>query len=115
MAAREAAPAANPVPWNPLLVGVLALLGLALLWGRSPALAYALAVGGSAFTWWFGQALGALGTGLSTDPNSGAVFILFFLCPSAARWPLPREAPEEPPLWTVAVATSSARTWPHRA
>ncbi len=109
--ALASAAAASPVGWNLLFVVVMAVLGFALVTGLTPTATTGLAVVWSFFTWWFGQAFGMLGTGLSTDPNSGIVWILLFACLLIGRRPSPQETGEPLPSWREAVASASAPRW----
>ena len=111
IAALAASTETAPVAWNLLFVAVLAAAGLALVRGAAPTLTYGLAFAWSFFTWWFGQAFGMLGTGLSTDPNSGIVWMLLFACLAIGRLPLPQDLPRNAPSWREAVASASAVRW----
>ena len=111
IASFAASVAAAPVAWNLRFVAVMALLGIALVQGWAPLVTYGLAIAWSFFSWWFGQAFGMLGTGLSTDPNSGIVWMLLFACLLVGQLPSPLESRQPLPSWREAVASASAVRW----
>ena len=109
--ALAASTAASPAAWNLLFVAVMAVLGIALIYGWFPIVTYSVAIVWSFFGWWFGQAFGQPFTGISTDPNSGVIWIVLFACLLIWRMPLPQESRQELPTWREAVASASAIRW----
>jgi hypothetical protein len=72
-----------------VLVGIHVLVAVApFVTGRAWMIGAALAVATPFVFWLFGQSLGAVWTGVATDPNSGPTFVLLavavFCAPSAA-------------------------------
>lgn len=82
----SAVSAGNEIPFNTGLIIVFLGLGLGIAFvktGRIRPLLVASIIA-SLFIWWFGQSLGMILTGMSTDPNTGPMIILLTL----ACWPV---------------------------
>ncbi len=83
----------HPVEVNAALVGIMAVLGLALLWGRAPRSWSVVALVWLVLVWWLGQDFGQPGSGTATDPNLSPLLAMLML----TAWISDRAAPGRAP------------------
>lgn len=70
----------DPVLLNSLFIGVMAVLGAGLLFGRSPRPWTLATLVWLAISWWIGQDFGALGSRTATDPNLSPLVAVMLVC-----------------------------------
>ncbi|MGC2190750.1 MAG: hypothetical protein WA751_00230 [Candidatus Dormiibacterota bacterium] len=74
---------------NAILVAIMATLGVGLITGRAPRAWSGLALVWLATTWWLGQGLGGVGTGIATDPNLSPLVALLLVSAWLRTQPAP--------------------------
>jgi hypothetical protein len=102
--------ARDPVGANLVLVLAMACISALLLWRPERRSGYAALILWAIIVWWMGENFGGLLGGVGTDPNTGALWILFGLAMlSAIRSPNPGKLRQTRPAAALEAAPPALR------